>query len=200
MLKFSQREQKQKYSEKVKDLTDRELLVNLYATQIFILSLALILSKILFKGFTFWNQIHLGDIRILTVGVSMGLVVVLVDSIFMAWLPSSYYDDGGLNEKIFRNRKRVQIVLIALLTAVSEEMLFRGIIQAKTGLIWASLLFAGIHYRYLFNWFLFLNVNVLSFFIGFIYYRTNNLAVTIAMHFTIDLLLGLLIRWRKFKE
>ncbi|MEH7255142.1 CPBP family intramembrane glutamic endopeptidase, partial [Neobacillus niacini] len=71
---------------------------------------------------------------------------------------------------------------------------FRGVIQTKVGLILASLIFAIIHYRYLFNWFLFSNIVILSFLIGFIYDWTNNLAVTMIMHFTIDFLLGLYIK------
>jgi uncharacterized protein len=75
--------------------------------------------------------------------------------------------------------------------------LFRGIIQTKVGLILASIIFAIIHYRYLFNWFLFINIVILSFFIGLIFDWTDNLAVTIIMHFVIDFLLGVYIKIKR---
>lgn len=114
--------------------------------------------------------------------------------------PRIFYDDGGLNERIFKNRKVIHIALIAAIVALSEELLFRGVIQTKAGLIIASVIFAIIHYRYLFNWFLFSNIVLLSFLIGFIYQWTNNLAITIIMHFTIDFLLGLYIKFRQTKD
>ncbi|MEH6908254.1 CPBP family intramembrane glutamic endopeptidase, partial [Neobacillus drentensis] len=129
------------------------------------------------------------------------IAVVLADILLMKSLPSSYYDDGGLNERIFKKRNIFHILFIALFVAFSEELLFRGIIQTKLGLILASIIFAIIHYRYLFNWFLFVNIVVLSFFIGLIFEWTGNLAVTIAMHFVIDFLLGVYIKFRRpFRE
>jgi membrane protease YdiL (CAAX protease family) len=102
-----------------------------------------------------------------------------------------------LNERIFKNRNILHILIIALFVAFSEELLFRGIIQTKVGLILASIIFAIIHYRYLFNWFLFVNIVVLSFFIGLIFECTDNLAVTISMHFVIDFLLGVYIKFKR---
>lgn len=187
---------KNKYSEMINELSDRELVRQLYLTQIILLVVSLILSIFLFKGYSFWQQMNWFDIHIITVGVAAGLIVVIIDYFFTKWLPSSYYDDGGLNERLFRNQSELKILFISLLVAFSEELLFRGIIQTKIGLIWACLLFAGVHYRYLFNWFLFINIVLLSFFIGFIFAWTNNLAVTIVMHFIIDFLSGIQIKWK----
>jgi membrane protease YdiL (CAAX protease family) len=135
-----------------------------------------------------------------TVGIPVGVMVVIIDIVLMKLLPSSYYNDGGLNERIFRHKSVWKIAWIAAIVAFSEELLFRGIIQTKVGLILASFIFAVIHYRYLFNWYLFLNIVLLSFLIGFIYQWTNNLAVTIVMHFIIDFLLGIYIKYRKAEE
>ncbi len=191
---------KNKYSEIINELTDKELIRHLYTTQIILIALSLVLSIFLFDGYSFWLQIHLFDLDILTIGLTAGLLVVLIDFLFTKWLPSSYYDDGGLNERIFRNQSFFQIFWIAIFVAFSEEMLFRGIIQTKIGLVWACLLFAAVHYRYLFNWFLFINIILLSFLIGFIFAWTNNLAVTIVMHFVIDFLSGIQIRWKNIKQ
>lgn len=191
---------KNKYSEIINELTDKELIRHLYTTQIILIAISLVLSIFLFDGYSFWLQIHLFDLDILTIGLTAGLLVVLIDFLFTKWLPSSYYDDGGLNERIFRNQSFFQIFWIAIFVAFSEEMLFRGIIQTKIGLVWACLLFAAVHYRYLFNWFLFINIILLSFLIGFIFAWTNNLAVTIVMHFVIDFLSGIQIRWKNLNK
>lgn len=182
---------KNKYNELIKGLTDKELLFHLYMTQIILLIITVAAGIILFDQFSFMRAIDFSDIRILLIGVPAGVAVVIVDILLMKWLPSSYYDDGGLNERIFRNRSILHIAWIAAFVAISEELLFRGVIQTKVGLIFASLIFALIHYRYLFNWFLFINIVLLSFFIGFMYEWSNNLALTMVMHFTIDFLLGL---------
>jgi uncharacterized protein len=187
---------KNKYNELIKGLTDKELLFHLYMTQIILLIITVAAGIILFDQFSFMRAIDFSDIRILLIGVPAGVAVVIVDILLMKWLPSSYYDDGGLNERIFRNRSILHIAWIAAFVAISEELLFRGVIQTKVGLIFASLIFAVIHYRYLFNWFLFINIVLLSFFIGFMYEWSNNLALTMVMHFTIDFLLGLYIKYK----
>jgi uncharacterized protein len=187
---------KNKYNELINGLTDRELLFHLYMTQIILLIITVAAGIILFDQFSFMRAIDFTDIRILLIGVPAGVAVVITDILLMKWLPSSYYDDGGLNKRIFRNRSILQIAWIAAFVAISEELLFRGVIQTKVGLIFASLIFALIHYRYLFNWFLFINIVLLSFFIGFMYEWSNNLALTMVMHFTIDFLLGLYIKYK----
>lgn len=188
---------KRKYNQIITDLTDKELLYHLYLTQVILLVISIILGAILFDHFSYLQNIDSSDEQILTIGIPAGVIIVIADILLMKWLPASYYDDGGLNERIFKNRHVVHTFVIAFFVAFSEELLFRGIIQAKVGLIMASIIFAIIHYRYLFNWYLFLNIILLSFLIGFIYEWTGNLAVTIMMHFVIDFLLGVYIKFRK---
>jgi uncharacterized protein len=191
---------KNNYNEMIKELTDKELTFHLYVTQVLLLIVSFILGLFLFKDFSYLKLIKWDDFQIIKFGVPSGILVVLIDVILMKQLPSSYYNDGGLNERIFRNKSTLQIAWITAIVAFSEEMLFRGMIQTKFGLIIASIVFALIHYRYLFNWFLFLNIILLSFLIGFIYVFTNNLAVTIVMHFVIDFLLGIFIKKKSLHE
>ncbi|MCM3571704.1 MULTISPECIES: CPBP family intramembrane glutamic endopeptidase [Mesobacillus] len=188
---------KDRYKETVAGLTEKELLFHLIATQILLLTISGILGMILFDSFNEFEGLFIWkDWNILLVGLTAGAAVVVMDFIFMRYLPKSYYDDGGLNERIFKNRSVVQIMLIAAMVAISEEILFRGVIQTNTGLIISSIIFAVVHYRYLFNWFLFINIILLSFLIGYIYMVTNNLVVTIVMHFFIDFILGIIIKFR----
>jgi uncharacterized protein len=188
---------KDRYKETVAGLTEKELLFHLAATQILLLTISAILGMILFDSISGFKELFFWDVRnILIYGLGAGAAVVTIDVLLMKFLPKRYYDDGGLNERIFKNRSVIQILLIAATVAVSEEVLFRGVIQTNTGLILSSIIFAVVHYRYLFNWFLFTNIILLSFLIGYIYMVTNNLVVTIVMHFVIDFVLGLIIKFR----
>lgn len=192
---------KNKYQALINDLSERELLFHLYITQIILLTISLILGLFIYRDIRFigsffnWN-----DISIYAIGLTTGILVVILDLFFMKILPKSFYDDGGLNERIFQNRSIFHIAIIALIVAFSEELLFRGIIQTHVGLIAASIIFAVIHYRYLFNWYLFANIIILSFVIGCIYHLTDNLAVTFVMHFIVDFLLGCFIMIKNKKS
>ncbi|MFC0415498.1 lysostaphin resistance A-like protein [Cytobacillus solani] len=192
---------KNNYADMIKEISTKQLLFHLYFTQLILLTISLILGIILFDSLSeFLNLFQWTDYRIFLIGGVAGLAVVLLDLILMRILPASYYDDGGLNERIFRNRNIIHIAFIAAVVAFCEEVLFRGIIQTHVGLVFSSIIFAIVHYRYLFNWFLFVNIIVLSFFIGYLFLLTGNLWVTIFMHFIIDFLLGILIRNRNNKQ
>jgi CAAX protease family protein len=182
---------KKNYRELINRATDKELQNSLYLTQVMILIISFIFGMFLFDDLAEFIALFIWDLpQIILWGGIAGVAVVLVDLLLMKLLPSHYYDDGGLNKRIFRNRSISQIAFIAVIVAIPEELLFRGIIQTHFGLIAASIIFAIVHYRYLFNWYLFLNVIGLSFFIGYVYLQTNNILVTIFMHFLIDFLLG----------
>ncbi|MEM5598897.1 CPBP family glutamic-type intramembrane protease [Niallia circulans] len=56
-----------------------------------------------------------------------------------------------MNKRVFENRNPFHIAFIALMVAFCEEILFRGVIQTNLGLLLSCLLFAMMHYRYLFN-------------------------------------------------
>lgn len=192
---------KTKYAEIIKNSTDKELLSSLYLTQILLIVISIIFGVFLFNNLGEFFRIFVWvDPNILRVGGTAGIFVVFLDLSLMKVLPRHYYDDGGLNQRIFNNRPILHIAFIALLVAISEEIFFRGIIQTHFGLVFSSILFAMVHVRYLFNWFLFMNVTILSFFIGYIYLLTDNLLVTIFMHFIIDFLLGCVIKFVKLEK
>lgn len=121
-------------------------------------------------------------------------MVLALDFLMMRYLPKKWYDDGGINEKIFRTRSIPHLFLLCMLIAFSEELLFRGVIQTSFGLLMASAIFAALHVRYLSKWFLFTTVVLLSFFLGYLYDVTENLWVTIFAHFLIDFVLAVHIR------
>ncbi|PAQ16221.1 CPBP family intramembrane metalloprotease [Bacillaceae bacterium SAOS 7] len=193
MITFSN--EKNKQSELIKQLTDEELLKSLYMTQFALLLLSVIVGIFLFSDFSsFYELFQWSLFEIIIVGAGAGVAVVILDLCFMKWLPDKYYDDGGINERLFAQRSVGEIFWITALVAISEEVFFRGMLQTSLGFVVTSLIFALIHIRYLSQWYLTLNVVLLSFAIGWLFEWTNNLAATIMMHFVIDFLLGLAIR------
>lgn len=187
---------KDKYFQLIASLTDKDLLYHLYLTQFMLLIISFAAGFFLYDHFSFLSHFHLNDTHIVTIGLPLGIGVVILDILLMKMLPASFYNDGGLNERIFKNKHVAHILLITVLVSFSEELLFRGVIQTKVGLIAASIIFAIIHYRYLFNWYLFTNIVLLSFVIGLVYEWTANLAVPMMMHFVIDFFLGVYISFK----
>ncbi|WP_332327105.1 CPBP family intramembrane glutamic endopeptidase [Metabacillus litoralis] len=110
--------------------------------------------------------------------------------------PQDLVDDGGINEKIFEKRSIPHIFFLTAVIAVSEEILFRGVIQTHFGLWMASIIFAILHFRYLSKWLLFLMVISISILLGYVYELTANLFTTILAHYLIDLVFAIQIRWQ----
>ena len=187
-----------KQSELIKQLSDRALKINLVISQVIFLGIALLLSFFLFDHFSDWATLFIWDIQeVIYFGALPALCIVGMDLLLMRMLPESAFDDGGINERIFSYRSISFIFSVALLVAVSEELLFRGVIQSTFGYVPASILFAVVHFRYLRKPVLFLSVLVVSLIIGYLFVITENLFVTITLHFIVDFLLGLFIRFKK---
>lgn len=182
-------------AEIIKQLSDKQLVKQLYLTQFLLLIITIVSGAFLFSSLSdfillFQNDIH----EILLYGITAGVLIITIDVLLMFILPKRYYDDGGINERIFRSLRIHEIFIISLLVAVTEEVLFRGVIQTNFGYMIGSLSFALVHIRYLTKPVLLISVLLISFYIGWMYELTHNLFVTIAAHFLIDFVLGLMIR------
>lgn len=182
-------------SELINQMGDKEVLFHLYLTQLMIIILTGIIGFFLFEDLeSFFDLWEWNTKEILLFGGGSAIIVISIDSILMKVLPKHLYDDGGINEKVFQNRPVWHAFIICLLVALSEELFFRGVLQTNFGYFIASIVFAILHFRYLFKWALLLVVISLSFYIGWIYIITENLLVTIFMHFLIDFVFALIIR------
>lgn len=185
-----------KQAEIIRDLSNKELYANLYLTQGIILAAALILAFFL-QGSVFAPFLLINITWQATmIGAAFAGAVLLLEFFCYYTLPKKWFDDGGINERIFRRMSVPKILGLSALVALSEEILFRGVLQTEFGLVAASLIFALIHVRYLSKWFLFLFVIVMSFALGLLFMWTGNLWTVITAHFLIDAVLGLLIRFR----
>lgn len=191
---------KNRQAEVIKTLSDRELLLNVYLTQFVLVVLSFVVGFFLFLEIWFLPQIFvLRWLDMLLLGGGAALVIVSIDLALMKVLPESAFDDGGINERIFGNRSIFHIFVLSLLISISEELMFRGVIQTHFGLVIASLLFAIIHVRYLTKPVLFSLVVGISFLLGIVYKSTGNIAVTITAHFLIDFIMGCLIKCKASK-
>ncbi len=173
--------------------TDRQIIFQLIATQLVLLTIAIIFGIFVFEDRSIIRTIFEWNGEIVW-GIIAGIVIVLIDLVLMKFLPNDYYDDGGVNNRIFGSQSIVNIFVLAFIIAFCEEILFRGMIQTALGIWWASTLFSIVHIRYFGHWYLIVNIILLSFTIGFMYEWTNNLWVTIVAHFIIDFVLGVKIR------
>ncbi|WP_147804816.1 CPBP family intramembrane glutamic endopeptidase [Alkalicoccus halolimnae] len=184
----------------IDQLSDKELYVNLYMTQGIIFCAALlgawilqssILAPFLLIDFT-WSAA--------SAGLLFAGIILLLEVLFTYTLPEKWFDDGGINVRIFKNMPAHLIVLVSGIVALSEELLFRGVLQTEFGIVVSSLIFALIHLRYLKKVFLFSFVLAMSFGLGFLFMWTGNLWSVIVAHFVIDSVLGLLIRYRHIRK
>ncbi|MDQ0225067.1 CPBP family intramembrane glutamic endopeptidase [Metabacillus niabensis] len=185
-------------SEQIKQLSDKQVLQSLYFTQFLLIIISIVMSIFLFKDRNDFLKVwEYKDNDFLLFGFITALIVIIIDYIMMKLLPSHLLDDGGVNEKIFKNRNVLHIIFLTALIAFSEELLFRGIIQTHFGLLIASLIFAILHFRYVTKIVLFIMVVAVSFFLGIVYELTNTIYSTMIAHFIIDLVFAIQIR-RKF--
>ena len=185
----------------VKQLTDKELIANVYFTQILIVLAATIFGVILFKDWAQFRGIFHWDLsQILMIGGGGAIIIVSIELVLEKVLPSNSFDDGGINERIFKGKSISQLFCLSVVVAVAEELFFRGVIQTHFGLVPASVLFAVLHIRYLNKITLLLLTVMISFFFGWIFMITQNLLVTIMMHVLVDFLLGLNLNFRSGKS
>ncbi|WP_099158391.1 CPBP family intramembrane glutamic endopeptidase [Virgibacillus ndiopensis] len=187
-----------KQSELIKHMSDFELKKQLIISQVILLVLSMLLSLFMFDQMSQWfSYFNLDSKEIVYYGIIPGLTIVVLDFLLIYIFPKRYYDDGGINVKLFKNRTVGDICFITLIVALSEELLFRGVIQTSFGYIIASTIFALVHIRYLTKPVLLISVIFVSFYIGYMFEITENLYCTIVSHFIVDFLLGLVIRFQK---
>src|SRR5690625_1128305 len=157
-------------SEMIKKMTDKQITKSIIYSQILFLIISICLSFILFNQFSDWfNYFEWNTWEIFYYGVIPGILIVLIDIILMTIFSAEHFDDGGINKRVFKNRSISSIFLLTILIAVSEELLFRGVIQTTFGFVFASILFALVHYRYLKKPVLIISVIFISFYLGYLF-------------------------------
>ena len=178
----------------IQEMTSRELKNQVWLTQMIWVIINTVLLIFLVDIAEFIALFEWDLTEIVLYGCLIGLLISIINSWMIQVFPKETWDDGGINEKVFREGSKLEIVLLCLVIAVMEEILFRGIIQSVFGYWIASLLFVVVHFRYLKKPLLLVSIIFLSFGIGYIFIFTSNLLVVIALHFVLDVTLALRIR------
>jgi len=180
----------------LEDLDDRTLRWNVYLTQL--LTLIMGLAVLWLQGRSPAALLRApDDAGVWLWAAGFAALVLLVDWQITRFVPKDMLDDGGVNERIFRNLPVWHIAVLCLAVAVCEELLFRGAIQHAIGPYWTSVLFAAIHVRYLRHWLMTGLVFAISYGLGWICIRTGSLWTPILAHFLIDFCLGCMVRFRR---
>lgn len=178
-------------------LNERMLLINLYMTQCLALLIGLIILFFQKQKLISLFSLPGNRIEFLYWGAGLAAIMFIVDLVLSKVIPEDSMDDGGINELLFKNRPVWHIIVIAAIVAICEEVLFRGAIQHAFGPYWTSILFAMIHIRYLKHWIPTGWVFLSSYGLGYIYIHSGTLWAPILCHFLIDLVSGLIIRFRR---
>ncbi|MFD2332174.1 CPBP family intramembrane glutamic endopeptidase [Cohnella sp. GCM10020058] len=183
----------------VDELSDKMLLVNLYATQA--LTFIIGLAWVFFQGQNILEIFSVqGSYNFLYWAAGLAALVVAFDIGISRWIPDEAKDDGGVNERIFKNRPLWHIVLLCAVVSICEELLFRGAIQHSFGPYWTSIIFAAIHVRYLRHWIPTGMVFAISYGLGLLLTHTGTIWAPIFTHFLVDLTMGIIIRYRREEE
>ncbi|ERN54134.1 CPBP family intramembrane metalloprotease [Alkalihalophilus marmarensis] len=185
---------------KIDHLSDKEILASLYGSQAAMLLIGLTGAYFVFDDLSMFLQLlSFTWYETIVIGGSFALIVVGVDLLMYRVIPYRHLDDGGINERVFKGRSVLHMIILCMVIAVVEELLFRAVLQTAFGLIAASIIFALVHVRYLKKPILFSFVLLVSFSLGLLFEYTNNLTVTIFAHFLIDFLFGLFLRKKSRK-
>ncbi|SDI97617.1 CPBP family intramembrane glutamic endopeptidase [Salimicrobium halophilum] len=181
----------------IQQMSTKEITKQLLLSQIFLFLLGIVISAIFMESFTeHWkSQWDFTFSEGVWYGIVPALFIIGMDLLLMKTLPENHYDDGGINRKVFEKQSVSMIVLLTAIVAISEEVLFRGVLQPMFSYVTASLLFALVHIRYLKKPVLFLSVLYISFLLGFVYEQTQVLTYVIIAHFLVDVTLALMIRY-----
>ncbi|WP_088069250.1 CPBP family intramembrane glutamic endopeptidase [Gottfriedia luciferensis] len=178
-----------------KEISINNLKKSVYGTQLIILVIA-IFCIVFFIGIDqFMNNLsELKNYRTYLYGFGAGFSLVLFNILLNYTIPERLLDDGGFNKRFFTSLSIFEMTLLCILIALSEELFFRGFFQAKFGLVIASIIFALVHFRYVKKPILFIIVLIESFFIGYLFMRTNNIIVVFIAHFILDYVLGMYMK------
>ncbi len=87
-------------------------------------------------------------------------------------------------KRVFDNSELADLVLISLLAGIGEEMLFRGVLQTRYGIVAASIVFGLIHCvspAYM------VVTIFMGFYLGAFFHLSGSLLVPVHMHFIYDM-------------
>jgi hypothetical protein len=126
-------------------------------------------------------------IAALGLGVVTGLNGGL-ESLERAWFPELWRADQAMSQRIVGDITLTTSLVLGLSAGVGEEVLVRGALQPRTGLLWASVIFGAAHVQY--TWFGMLVIVLLGVTLGLVR-RHANTTTAIVVHGAYDIVASL---------
>ncbi len=135
----------------------------------------------------FWHDAFETSLELdVALGAGVGLVVVGLSRVLeyaFEWARALSHSMKAL----LGDMDSSTILILAVFSALGEELLFRGLLQPAIGIVWSSLIFGGLHIgpnRSYIPWTI-MAVGM-GFAFGGMFYYTGNLLAPILAHFTIN--------------
>ncbi|MFD1424120.1 CPBP family intramembrane glutamic endopeptidase [Laceyella tengchongensis] len=172
---------------------ERFILISFYFTQLLFILLSV--PYLWWKNRLYVELAPFTELHMWLVGVGVGGFIVAMEFVLIRLLPEHHFDDGGLNQLLFARRPWWHIMLIAVMAAIGEELLFRGLVQGWIGVWGTALLFALVHTRYLKKWVLVVFVTGVGTVFGLMVEWTGHLAPAVIAHAVVDFVMGCYLRY-----
>lgn len=141
----------------------------------------------------FWIKIFHLDITVLGLkGFLSALFLGIIVFILSQYVGQKYrwaQDLENIFAEVLLPLELRHVFLLAAMSSIAEELLFRGAIQTHFGIIIASVLFGLMHFpiqRKLLPWTI--SATFMGFVLGLLYIYSGNLVAPIVLHFLINLL------------
>lgn len=138
------------------------------------------------RNIFFWQELYATSLPLdVAAGAGTGLAVVGLSQLIQRFEWARQL--SAAMRKLLGELDGVSILVIAVFSALGEEMLFRGLLQPSIGIVWSSLIFGLLHIgpgRRFLPWTIM--AIGMGFVFGGLYYVTGNLLAPILAHFTIN--------------
>jgi membrane protease YdiL (CAAX protease family) len=124
-------------------------------------------------------------------GSALGLIIgAVVAALVIHWQPLRVVAEQLMQLVAWETLRTFDYVLIALMAAVGEELLFRGALQPLIGLLPMAAIFGLLHFTSIAHVIL---AGLLGLLLGWLYQWSGSLWPPMAAHFWVDLVTGLLL-------
>jgi hypothetical protein len=140
------------------------------------------------------ERLGLGPMGLREWGIAaLGLAAVAglntgLEALERAWLPDLWQADQAMSRQLVGTLTLSASLVLGISAGVGEEVLVRGALQPRTGILWASVLFGAAHIQY--TWFGMLAIALLGIALGLVR-RFANTTTAIVVHGAYDVVAAL---------
>ncbi|MCL1917516.1 MAG: CPBP family glutamic-type intramembrane protease [Peptococcaceae bacterium] len=131
--------------------------------------------------------------------IAFPVLMVGLEWVILRYVPRHYWFEP-INNQLAQKFNLFELTAIFAIGAISEEFLFRGVLQNTFGFWIATLLFVLIHTRYLKRVLLLAVSLVLGCGLGLVYLVSGNLWVVILCHFLLNMGVIMILKRRILKK